>query len=54
MSHPQNDMITWGKLLRKVPSIVRALPRVVRGMRAANVVRRVGRHWHPAHHPYVP
>ncbi|WP_426178390.1 long-chain-acyl-CoA synthetase [Pseudomonas sp. TWRC1-2] len=37
MSHPHDDMITWGKLLRKVPAIVRALPRVVRGMRAANV-----------------
>lgn len=37
MSHHHDDMITWGKLLRKVPTIVRALPRVVRGMRAANV-----------------
>ncbi|WP_421556841.1 long-chain-acyl-CoA synthetase [Pseudomonas kitaguniensis] len=37
MSHQQDDMITWGKMLRKVPAIVRALPRVVRGMRAANV-----------------
>jgi citronellyl-CoA synthetase len=37
MRHPQNDMITWGMMLRKVPAIVRALPRVVRGMRAANV-----------------
>ncbi|MBV4451768.1 MULTISPECIES: long-chain-acyl-CoA synthetase [Pseudomonas] len=37
MSHSPNDMITWGKMLRKVPAIVRALPRVVRGMRAANV-----------------
>ncbi|KTC63501.1 long-chain acyl-CoA synthetase, partial [Pseudomonas fluorescens ABAC62] len=37
MRHPHNDMISWGKLLRKVPSIVRALPRVIRGMRAANV-----------------
>ncbi|GAB5342201.1 long-chain-acyl-CoA synthetase [Pseudomonas fluorescens] len=37
MSHPQDDMITWRKMLRKVPAIVRALPRVVRGMRAANV-----------------
>ena len=23
MSHPHNDMITWGKLLSKVPAIVR-------------------------------
>jgi citronellyl-CoA synthetase len=37
MSHQQDDMITWGMMLRKVPAIVRALPRVVRGMRAANV-----------------
>ncbi|MPR01244.1 long-chain-acyl-CoA synthetase [Pseudomonas sp. MAFF 212408] len=37
MSHQQDDMITWGKMLRKVPAIVRALPRVVRGMRTANV-----------------
>ena len=37
MNPPHDDMITWGKMLRKVPAIVRALPRVVRGMRAANV-----------------
>jgi citronellyl-CoA synthetase len=30
-------MITWRMMLRKVPSIVRALPRVIRGIRAANV-----------------
>ncbi|WP_053129380.1 long-chain-acyl-CoA synthetase [Pseudomonas sp. MIACH] len=49
MSHPHNDMITWGKLLRKVPAIVRALPRVVRGMRAANVTdpaQPCGLGWH--------
>lgn len=49
MSHPQNDMITWGMMLRKVPTIVRALPRVVRGMRAANVTdpaQSCGLGWH--------
>ncbi|MDY7532040.1 long-chain-acyl-CoA synthetase [Pseudomonas sp. Bout1] len=37
MNHPSSDMITWSMMLRKVPTIVRALPRLVRGMRAANV-----------------
>ena len=49
MSHPQNDMITGSMLLRKVPAIVRALPRVVRGMRAANVTdpaQPCGLGWH--------
>ena len=49
MSHSQNDMITWGMMLRKVPAIVRALPRVVRGMRAANVTdpaQPCGLGWH--------
>lgn len=49
MSHRQNDMITWGMMLRKVPAIVRALPRVVRGMRAANVTdprQPCGLGWH--------
>ncbi|MGB4485984.1 MAG: long-chain-acyl-CoA synthetase, partial [Pseudomonas veronii] len=49
MRHPQNDMITWSMLLRKVPAIVRALPRVVRGMRAANVTdpaQPCGLGWH--------
>lgn len=49
MSHQQDDMITWGKMLRKVPAIVRALPRVVRGMRAANVTdpeQPCGLGWH--------
>lgn len=39
MSTPQQDMITWSMMLRKLPSIARALPRVVRGMRVANVKR---------------
>src|SRR5476651_1912415 len=49
MTSPQNDMITWSMLLRKVPAIVRALPRVVRGMRAANVTdpaQPCGLGWH--------
>ncbi|MBW1247953.1 long-chain-acyl-CoA synthetase [Pseudomonas tolaasii] len=49
MSHQQDEMITWGMMLRKVPSIVKALPRVVRGMRAANVtdpVQPCGLGWH--------
>ena len=49
MSHQPNDMITWGMMLRKVPAIVRALPRVVRGMRAANVTdpaQPCGLGWH--------
>ncbi len=49
MSHPQNDMISWAMMLRKVPAIVRALPRVVRGLRAANVTdpaQPCGLGWH--------
>ncbi|WP_339497032.1 long-chain-acyl-CoA synthetase [Pseudomonas sp. EA_15y_Pfl1_P101] len=49
MSHPPNDMITWGMMLRKMPAIVCALPRVVRGMRAANVTdpqQPCGLGWH--------
>lgn len=49
MTHQQNDMITWSMILRKVPAIVRALPRVVRGMRAANVTdprQPCGLGWH--------
>jgi citronellyl-CoA synthetase len=32
-----NDTITWGMMLRKLPSIAKAIPRVVKGMKAANV-----------------
>jgi citronellyl-CoA synthetase len=32
-----NDTITWGMMLRKLPAIAKAIPRVVRGMKAANV-----------------
>ncbi|MHC8318846.1 long-chain-acyl-CoA synthetase [Pseudomonas sp. LB3P31] len=37
MSRALNDTITWGMMLRKLPAIARALLRVVRGMKAANV-----------------
>lgn len=37
MSHQQNHIITWRMMLRQVPGIVRALPRVMRGLRAATV-----------------
>ncbi|QVW21361.1 long-chain-acyl-CoA synthetase [Pseudomonas hormoni] len=37
MSHTTNDTITWGMMLRKLPSIAKAIPRVVKGMKAANV-----------------
>lgn len=37
MSNPNSEMITLGMMLRKVPAIVRALPRLVRGIRVANI-----------------
>ena len=37
MSRTPNDTITWGMMLRKLPSIAKAIPRVVKGMNAANV-----------------
>ncbi|UVK97137.1 long-chain-acyl-CoA synthetase [Pseudomonas sp. B21-048] len=37
MSRTLNDTITWGMMLRKLPSIARAIPRVVKGMKAAYV-----------------
>ncbi|PQP06365.1 long-chain-acyl-CoA synthetase [Pseudomonas frederiksbergensis] len=37
MSRTQNDTITWGMMLRKLPSIAKAIPRVVKGMKVANV-----------------
>ncbi|POA18947.1 long-chain-acyl-CoA synthetase [Pseudomonas sp. FW300-N1A1] len=37
MSSTHKDMITWGMMLRKLPSIVKALPRVVKGLKVANV-----------------
>lgn len=32
-----SDTITWGMMLRKLPSIAKAIPRVVKGMKVANV-----------------
>ena len=37
MSRTSNDTITWGMMLRKLPSIAKVIPRVVKGMKAANV-----------------
>jgi citronellyl-CoA synthetase len=37
MSRTQRDTITWGMMLRKLPSIAKAIPRVVKGMKVANV-----------------
>ncbi len=32
-----SDFITWSMMLRKLPAIAKAIPRVVKGMKAANV-----------------
>jgi citronellyl-CoA synthetase len=37
MSRTPSATITWGMMLRKLPAIARAIPRVVKGMKAANV-----------------
>ena len=37
MSRTPSDTITWGMMLRKLPSIAKAIPRVVKGMKVANV-----------------
>ena len=37
MSHAPSDTITWGMMLRKLPMIAKAIPRVVKGMKVANV-----------------
>ncbi|MBV7552333.1 long-chain-acyl-CoA synthetase [Pseudomonas sp. PDM28] len=37
MSRTSNDTITWGMMLRKLPSIAKVIPRVVKGMKVANV-----------------
>lgn len=37
MNRKHSDMITWSKMLAKLPSIARALPRVLKGIKAANV-----------------
>ncbi|PHH43303.1 long-chain-acyl-CoA synthetase [Pseudomonas putida] len=37
MRHASSDTITWSMMLRKLPTIAKAIPRVVRGMKVANV-----------------
>ncbi|MDO7897629.1 long-chain-acyl-CoA synthetase [Pseudomonas citrulli] len=37
MSRTTGDAITWGMMLRKLPAIARAVPRIVKGMQLANV-----------------
>jgi citronellyl-CoA synthetase len=37
MRRTPSDTITWGMMLRKLPSIAKAIPRVVKGMKVANV-----------------
>ncbi|MDB5980821.1 MAG: acyl-CoA synthetase [Pseudomonas sp.] len=37
MSH--SDMITWAVMARKLPSIARALPRVLKGMKISNITK---------------
>ena len=37
MSSSNSDMITWGMMMRKLPAITKALPRVVKGMKAAKL-----------------
>ncbi|WP_247269676.1 MULTISPECIES: long-chain-acyl-CoA synthetase [Pseudomonas] len=37
MRHASSDTITWGMMLRKLPTIAKTIPRVVKGMKVANV-----------------
>ncbi|NUU37429.1 long-chain-acyl-CoA synthetase [Pseudomonas sp. C2B4] len=37
MSRTPSDTITWSMMLRKLPSIAKVIPRVVKGMKVANV-----------------
>ncbi|WP_448649458.1 long-chain-acyl-CoA synthetase [Pseudomonas corrugata] len=37
MSRIPNDAITWGMMLRKLPSLARIVPRIIRGRKFANV-----------------
>jgi len=37
MKRRPNDTITWGMMLRKLPTIARTIPRVVKGLKVANV-----------------
>jgi citronellyl-CoA synthetase len=39
MSNNSSDMITWGMMIRKLPSIAKAIPRVVRGLKVANATK---------------
>ncbi|PCM47743.1 long-chain-acyl-CoA synthetase [Pseudomonas fluorescens] len=37
MRHASSDTITWSMMLRKLPAIAKAIPRMVKGMKVANV-----------------
>ncbi|WP_223522485.1 long-chain-acyl-CoA synthetase [Pseudomonas sp. A-B-26] len=37
MKRTSSDTITWGMMLRKLPTIAKAIPRVVKGLKVANV-----------------
>lgn len=37
MSPTPSDAITWGMMLRKLPTLARAVPRIVKGLKLANV-----------------
>ena len=37
MSRTPSDAITWGMMLRKLPTLARAIPRIVKGLKLANV-----------------
>jgi citronellyl-CoA synthetase len=37
MRHASSDTITWSMMLRKLPTIAKAIPRVVKGMKVSNV-----------------
>ncbi len=37
MSSSNTDMITWGMMMKKVPSIVKGLPSIVKGLKISNI-----------------
>ena len=37
MSSNSSDMITWGMMIRKLPAIAKAIPRVLKGLKTANI-----------------
>ncbi|ROM74948.1 long-chain-acyl-CoA synthetase [Pseudomonas brassicacearum] len=37
MSRTPSDVITWSMMLRKLPTLARAVPRIIKGMKLANV-----------------